>query len=1067
MSSVSNLESLELSNFIPTYPKIQLPHFNQEILEKQEFYELKLDPIELTNVSTKTNEDGEQVELLRHQKFMARFFSPYTSYNVGLIAHEPGTGKTCLITSIIEMNKVNPVTETTKPIALVLVNNDALVVQFKRELSEKCTDVYIPQPTAREKRLGINMSKQTYNARLNVLVSKSYEITTYGSFVNSISKKTVDEIKEMYSNRIIILDEAHGIRIQANKPDTSRIYNGIHRFLHAITNCKVLMLTGTPIWDTADEIAGLMNLVLPRENQLPTGSEFMNTYFDKSGNLIPNKAEELSSIFHGKVSYLRSMNNDVKRDIGQSEPWLQHLKIYPDVLSSFQFKIADRIRNKDIKDNKDEESEEDDDENKDEEKDKGDVFGKNARHSLNFVFPDGSFGSEGFKKYCVKGSGKRKIYDLNPELRKALDVDNGMPNLSKFSTKYASIIDSITEKQNECSFVYNEFVDGSGAILFALCLQAKGYRWIHDVDITTNKVQYKTKDKRFILFTDRTMNDPNKINKILKEFNRPENRYGEYIQVIIGSRLISMGYSFLHIRQIHVTMPHWNMSAMEQAIARGVRYQSLRYLPENERHTNIYLHAAVRDLDTDYETYDIYIYKIAEDKDYKKHQILRLLKESAFDCANNYNRNVLSTDQDGSRDCDYQNCAYECQGIENVDISPEQRDYSTYNLLYTREIISKLVSIDIPELFRDHTTLSIHQIHNLIDGVSISVIIQAINYIIDNQIPIRNEYGFMCYLKEYNNLVYLDYSISTTQYNSNYYVSHPYVSELNTLENSLEIISLANDQKLIMDMCKNPSIALLERMNYKTRILLFETVYAESFDPNKSQGQENVVSILNDMIVENIYELDDATIHMMYSETSESSMHNIVNKLLQVTGNMRQFIPKKNKSGKTIGGHWVTVSPDKENVYIKKLKEQQKKQHDTAMKNNKYGIYGFVSKNDPTKNMRIYIQSQEGQRQRRGIACSSIVRQDFIDIFRKLDILDRIRDIDNYETHKKKFNDMSKEDIKEYIQQQKYNGDMSKLSYSELIKIAIILSNAIDSQSLCSILKEEFKKKKLFHTFTI
>ena len=73
------------------------------------------------------------------------------------------------------------------------------------------------------------------------------------------------------------------------------------------------------------------------------------------------------------------------------------------------------------------------------------------------------------------------------------------------------------------------------------------------------------------------------MSKLLKLFNKPNNIYGEYIQVILGSRVISEGFSISHIQKVHIATGHWNYSETDQAIARSFREFSHVYLYEQGR----------------------------------------------------------------------------------------------------------------------------------------------------------------------------------------------------------------------------------------------------------------------------------------------------------------------------------------------------------------------------------------------------------------------------------------------------------------------------------------------------
>ncbi len=56
------------------------------------------------------------------------------------------------------------------------------------------------------------------------------------------------EIVKKFNNKIIVIDEAHNLRLSDVKVNYEKIdvYGEVHRFIHLLTNKKVLLLTGTP-----------------------------------------------------------------------------------------------------------------------------------------------------------------------------------------------------------------------------------------------------------------------------------------------------------------------------------------------------------------------------------------------------------------------------------------------------------------------------------------------------------------------------------------------------------------------------------------------------------------------------------------------------------------------------------------------------------------------------------------------------------------------------------------------------------------------------------------------------
>ena len=231
----------DITIFLPKYPNIEKleseflnlyeDNFNETIYKKKEFYDLKLE--EKEEFPTK------QGELFNHQKIISRFLSSKTLYNNILLVHEMGTGKTCSAVSAIEQIK-NEKPQNYKG-ALILASGDGLLNNFLDEIIFKCTDgKYIPE----------YYDKLTENERIRrkrKSVKNFYEFDTFEVFAKKIKNSNKQNLIDNYSNRIIIIDEVHNLR---NK-EKSKIdmYGEYHKFLHTIKNCKLILMSGTPMKD--------------------------------------------------------------------------------------------------------------------------------------------------------------------------------------------------------------------------------------------------------------------------------------------------------------------------------------------------------------------------------------------------------------------------------------------------------------------------------------------------------------------------------------------------------------------------------------------------------------------------------------------------------------------------------------------------------------------------------------------------------------------------------------------------------------------------------------------------
>ena len=324
----------------------------------------------------------------------------------------------------------------------------------------------------------------------------------------------------------------------------------------------------------------------------------------------------------------------------------------------------------------------------------------NARQASMFVFPgDKSYGSKGFNEHVVKkqisktfiaaslsNDGKKKVkpiysFYLKPAVIKAIRGKNDketLKNLYKFSAKYAYIIKNILDNPKKSCFVYSELVTGSGSIVFAEILKLFGFS-------SANGKEGNRPGLRYGLLTSETASSK-QISNIINCFNQDANKHGEIINILIGSRVVSEGVSFYNIQQEFIITPWFNYSETDQAIARGHRLNSHAALLDSgeEPIVSIYQMVAMPYKDK-LMSIDLYMYETSEDKDITIRSIMRLLMESAFDCALNYNRNKI-IGKDGERDCDYQDCEYVCDGIDmkyiEDGLSIEEIDNSTYQLYY-------------------------------------------------------------------------------------------------------------------------------------------------------------------------------------------------------------------------------------------------------------------------------------------------------------------------------------------------------------------------------------------------
>jgi hypothetical protein len=76
-------------------------------------------------------------------------------------------------------------------------------------------------------------------------------------------------------------------------------------------------------------------------------------------------------------------------------------------------------------------------------------------------------------------------------------------------------------------------------------------------------------------------------------FNDENNKHGGIIDLILLSSTGAEGLDLKNVRHIHIMEPYWNWGRVKQIIARGVRNDSHKALPKEEKDVTPYIYLAV------------------------------------------------------------------------------------------------------------------------------------------------------------------------------------------------------------------------------------------------------------------------------------------------------------------------------------------------------------------------------------------------------------------------------------------------------------------------------------------
>ena len=884
----------QISDFFGSYPDpddpVNGPYFNSYFTRKQEFCELQpalQDQVPQRGVG------------YPHQKLSVRFL---TWYDRELLIHDPGTGKSCIITHSSELFKneyLKDVTDKAKiDRAIILISGVALEENIRNEIVCRCTDrIYETEMVKRATDESIMRSNLTRELKT------WYDIMTYHDFAKKIREfQREEDLEKFMSNKAFYIDEAHGVpklndirnpkhigtTIQGSGGET--IYDTIFRAFHKGKRNKIILATATPMTNSPIDIIPLINLILPLNNQMERWK------LEDEAEFASQPLEYFEKYFRGKVSYIRASDTGAIPDPQGIDPETEEgfsTKIFPAPMSQFQYYVyVNAAQGIDISQmqligRK-----------------KQSAFYDKVRHASNFVFPDGSYGTAGFNKYIELSQGRYQFRSTDDGRYLQLLVGNkdaDKKGLKTLSSKYAEIIDICKRSFPETDIVeddtkgvifiyFPDYVHGSGSIMLGMCLRENGYeefQYNRNIYISTQQgrpfgvcldrpeeqISREAKIKprpRFAILSNET--PAALLSTILNTVNSYENRHGRFLQVIIGSRIARQGININHAVKMIMTSGGWNFSSNYQAEQRVFRSLShivrIREKEKYTKSTNVTMKVQTFNMAATYEvpddlppgsnpifrednfnTIDAKMFFLAEGKNRLIRKIMRYAKQCAFDGYINYERNVRATDIPGSAQCDYTDCNYQITGIRKDII--EKTDRTTKVLYYSNEEIT-YAQTHVRKLFSRFYSLKTDQIYQLIPEIDSIFINLAIAKMIQDNVRLLDRMGFFGYLRESpNGVIYLEkdpFEIRAHPENTVY--SSVLIGTQNPYNNSfndyITDLTFRNEEPLMDQLSKtrpdDPNFAIfLDRLSLMRKAGLLEDVLYERQTTGQTTDFHNAV----------------------------------------------------------------------------------------------------------------------------------------------------------------------------------------------------------------------------------
>jgi hypothetical protein len=340
----------EKSRLFGIYPDVDNDDFVERIMQKREFINSQQSsPFRPDGTPTGPNPcEQSEFEATPVQRFIANFLAPDTPYKSMLLYHGVGVGKTCAAITLAERwLKTFPRREVyiAAPPSIqagfksTIFNSSKVVIpegDDEPNTASQCTgDTYmLMSSTLYVKR------RESIEYRVNNLINSRYKFFGYITLKNEIKRiiqsvsATADpvlreqkenaELRRIFSGRLLIIDEAHNIRdvpgneveqqteaVDAQADEKEDIRAGkeltpyLLRILRVTEGLKLLLLTGTPMYNVHNEIIFMINLINANEKRQPIKD---SDVFTATGQITEDGQKIIGEFASRHVSFMRGEN---------------------------------------------------------------------------------------------------------------------------------------------------------------------------------------------------------------------------------------------------------------------------------------------------------------------------------------------------------------------------------------------------------------------------------------------------------------------------------------------------------------------------------------------------------------------------------------------------------------------------------------------------------------------------------------------------------------------------------------------------------------------------------------
>lgn len=635
----------------------------------------KLNPKTLLEIrNTRCQQDG-KIVLTPHQEFIKVFLQPDVSVRGVLMFWKTGVGKTCGSIQVAEnfrpfVNKYGT--------RIMILAPSKIIKNFRSTILGSC----------------LNVNGPLSESERQEILYKSYNLMSHKKFVQrvlgekirdengkaikvkgKIQYRTLGEQIKYLKNTLLIVDEAHNML----GADTSNRF-ALEKILKDTRskNLKILLLTATPMKNTAEEIIPLLNFLKNYNEKI----YMKDIFYSNPLRFAPNGEQKLRDAAQGVVSFVRGGDPYTyakQIDIGSIYSQFKFTPVILCPMSKFQQECYENSTTKN--------------------------FEQETRNACLIVFPNisddgkkiiGSTGIKSMHNIIRKINEQNFLSKLKKHFNKLTVGSNFIikapyqqnilggdflrrDNLPTFSSKFARVLDEIdanVERKKGAGKVFVSTISVQiEALIFEQVLLANGYMSYQNKSTNVANIKcyrcgmmkYKHNDAKlgheykpakYIVVTGSMLSEDNDDNfeEMITAFNDQNNIYGENIKILIGSKVMQEGINLKNISEVHILQGHWQLTNEEQIIGRAIRHCShidlMRegyVMPEVKVYRYVSTFGYTNKKKN--KTIEERIYQEAEKKLILVKKVEQILIESAIDCPILYHANVNQNEVRRYKNC--------------------------------------------------------------------------------------------------------------------------------------------------------------------------------------------------------------------------------------------------------------------------------------------------------------------------------------------------------------------------------------------------------------------------------